>query len=77
MESEYNFILYDVSKAAMIRVLVKGKAVSAKAYYSPIDFQDVKSPSIQDNRHMKVVMVSSLSTGRFYSLGNVTGTHFC
>jgi hypothetical protein len=61
----------------MIRVLVKGKAISSKAYYSPIDFQDVESPRIQDNRHMKVVMLSSLSTGRFYSMGNIPGTHFC
>jgi hypothetical protein len=77
VECEYKCILYDVSKAAIIRVLVKGKAISAQAYYSLIDFQDVEAPRFQDNQHMKVVMLSSLRTGRIYSLGNIPGAHFC
>jgi hypothetical protein len=32
---------------------------------------------LQDNRHMKVVRLSALGTGRFYPTGNIPGTHFC
>ena len=30
-----------------------------------------------DNRHMKVVRLSALRTGRLYPPGNITDTHFC
>jgi len=29
-------------------------------------FQEVEGPRFQDNRHMKVVRLSALSTGRLY-----------
>jgi hypothetical protein len=45
--------------------------------YSPIGFQEVEAPRFQDNRHMKVVRLSALHTGRLYSPGNIPGTHFC
>jgi len=32
----------------------------------PRGFQEVEVPSFQDNRHMKVVRLSSLRTGRIY-----------
>jgi hypothetical protein len=32
----------------------------------PIGFQDVEAPRFQDNRHMKVVRLSALRTGRLY-----------
>ena len=32
----------------------------------PLDFQDVETPIFQDNRHMKVVRLSTLRTGRLY-----------
>jgi len=30
----------------------------------------------QDNRHMKVVKLSAVRTGRLYPQGNIPGTHF-
>jgi hypothetical protein len=32
----------------------------------PCGFQEVEAPRLQDNRHMKVVRVSALCTGRLY-----------
>jgi len=43
----------------------------------PWGFQDVEAPRFQDNRHMKVVWLSALGTGRLYLPGNFPGTHFC
>ena len=36
-----------------------------------------EAPRFQDNRHMKMVRLSALSTDRLYPPGNITGTHFC
>jgi hypothetical protein len=33
----------------------------------PLGFQEVEAPEFLDNRHMKVVRLSALRTGRFYS----------
>ena len=40
-------------------------------------FQEAEVPRFQDNRHMKVVKLSALRTGRLYLPGNIHGTHFC
>jgi hypothetical protein len=32
----------------------------------PLGFQEVEAPRFQDNRHMKVVRLSALRTGRLY-----------
>ena len=40
-------------------------------------FQQVEGPRFQDNRHMKVVTLSSLRNGRLNSPGNIPGTNFC
>jgi len=37
---------------------------------------EFEAPTLQDNRHMKVVK-PALRTGRLYPTGNVPGTHFC
>jgi len=42
----------------------------------PWGFQEVEAPKFQDNRHMKVVKLSALHTGRLYAPGNIPGTHF-
>ena len=42
----------------------------------PDCFQEVEAPRFQDNRHMKVVRLSVLLTGRLYPRGNFPGTHF-
>jgi hypothetical protein len=43
----------------------------------PWGFQEVEVPRFQDNRHMKVVRLSALCTGRLYPPGNIPGTHLC
>jgi hypothetical protein len=43
----------------------------------PLEFQDVEAPEFLDNRHLKVVRLSPLCTGRLYFLGDIPGTHFC
>jgi hypothetical protein len=43
----------------------------------PLGFQEVEAPRFLDNRHMKVVRLSALRTGRVYPPGNTPGTHFC
>jgi hypothetical protein len=42
-----------------------------------LGFQEVEAPTFLDNRHMKVVRLSVLRTGRLYPPGNIPGTHFC
>ena len=44
--------------------------------HRPRMFQEVEAPRFQDNRHMKVVRLSALSTGCFYPPGNIPGTSF-
>ena len=56
----------------------KGKAILLQAWKGPAGgFQEVEAPRLQDNRHMKVVRLSALRTGRFYPQGNIPGTHLC
>jgi hypothetical protein len=43
----------------------------------PLGFQEVEAPRFVDNRHMKVLRLSALRTGRLYPPGNIPGTHFC
>jgi hypothetical protein len=43
----------------------------------PIGFQEVKAPRFQNSRHMKLVRLSALRTGRLYPPGIIPGTHFC
>ena len=50
---------------------VKAKAIPLQASKGP------EAPRFQDNRHMKVVRLSALRTGRLYFPGNIPGSHFC
>jgi hypothetical protein len=34
--------------------------------YKPLGFQEVEAPEFLDNRHIKVVRLSALRTGRLY-----------
>jgi hypothetical protein len=43
----------------------------------PLEFQEVEATRFLDNRHMKVVRLSAIRTGRLYPTGNTPGTHFC
>jgi len=43
----------------------------------PWEFQKCESPRFEDNRHMKVVRLSSPRTGCLYPIANIPGTNFC
>jgi hypothetical protein len=43
----------------------------------PLGLEEVEAPRFLDNRHMKVVRLSALRTGRVYPPGNIPGTHLC
>jgi hypothetical protein len=58
------------------RCRTDGKKVK-QSHYRPGESQEVEAPRFQDNRHMKVVRLSALRTGRLYSPRNIPGTHFC
>jgi hypothetical protein len=43
----------------------------------PRGFQEDGAPRFEDIRHMNVVRLSALRTGRLYPPGNIPCTHFC
>jgi hypothetical protein len=52
--------------------------VNVKQYhYSPGQALRVEARRFQDSRHMKVVRLSAIRTGRLYPPENIPGTHFC
>ena len=53
-----------------------GKAILVQDYYRLMVFQEAESPRFLDNRHMKVVWLSALLTGRLYLPGNIPVTNF-
>jgi hypothetical protein len=40
-------------------------------------FREVEAARLQDNRHIIVVELSALGTGRLYPPVNIPSTHFC
>jgi len=46
--------------------IIKGKAIPLQAWTGPRGFQEVEAPRCPDSRHMKVVRLSALRTGRLY-----------
>ena len=44
----------------------EGKAIPVPGLDRPRRFQDAEVPRFRDNRHMKVVRLSALRTGRIY-----------
>ena len=55
----------------------KGKVIPVKAYYRPIAFQEVEAPRLLECWHMKMVSLSASLPGRFYTSGDMPGSHFC
>jgi hypothetical protein len=58
-------------------VYVKGKAILVQASYRLRELQEVEAYRFWDSRHMTVVRLSVLRTGRLYPPGNIPGTYFC
>jgi len=54
-------------------ITLKGNATPSQA----CEFPEFENLRFQDNRHMNLVWLSALRTGRLYHLGNIPGTHFC
>jgi len=48
-----------------------------QSLYRPWGLQLVETPRFSDSRHMKVVRLSALRTGRLHPAGNIPGTHMC
>ena len=58
-------------KTQTCMVKVKDKSIPLHGFYEPTGFQEVEAPRIQAKR------LSALWTGRLFSPGNISGTHFC
>jgi hypothetical protein len=70
-------VLIFLNNVRFIYPVSKKKHSPIRGLHEPLGCQEVEAPRFQDNRHMKVVVLSTLGTGRFYSPGNISGTHFC
>jgi hypothetical protein len=55
-----------------LELMIRGKKVK-QSHCRPLGFQEVEAPRFLDNRHMKVVRLPALRTGRVYP----PFTHFC
>ena len=44
----------------------KGKSIPLQAWTRPEDSRRLRLPDFQDHRHMKVVRLSAIRTGRLY-----------
>jgi hypothetical protein len=60
-------------KHPVVPVMLKVK----QSHYRPLGFQELEAHRFIDNRHMKVVRLLALRTGRLYPPENTPGTHFC
>jgi hypothetical protein len=58
-------------------ILGKGKAIALQVWTGPEVSRRYMLPELLNNRHMKVVKLSALRTGRLYTPGDTSGTHFC
>jgi len=50
--------------------------IEAKNNGRNLGFQEFESPRFYDSRHMKVIWLLALRTGRFYPPENTSDTHF-
>jgi hypothetical protein len=71
--SSKSFILHN-SPVILTRALYKKKSCPITGPYGS---RRLRLPRFLDNRHMKVVRLSAIRTGRLYPPGNIPGTHFC
>ena len=57
--------------------LSNGKLISLQAWTGPQGSERLRIPGFLENRHMKVVILSTLHTDRLYLPGDTHGIHFC
>ena len=69
------FCIY-FSKFVCFYILIWSKSIPVQAYYRHRRFQQVDVHRFQDIRHMEVVRLSAVPTGRLYSPGNIPGIRF-
>jgi hypothetical protein len=62
--------------AVAMKVKGKGKAIPLQAWTGPEGSRSLRLPRFQENRHMNVIKLSALRTGRLYHPENILGTHF-
>jgi hypothetical protein len=56
---------------------VNATAIPVQAWTGPYGCRRLRLPEFLDSRHIKVVKLSALRTGRIYPAGNIPDTHFC
>ena len=57
--------------------MIKGKGILLQTWTGPWGYRRLRLPEFLDNRHLKVVGLSALHTGRLKPPGEIPGTHFC
>ena len=55
----------------------KGKVIPLQVWTGPGESQEFEVPRFQNNRHVKVLSLSAIVTGRLYPPVNIPGTRFC
>jgi hypothetical protein len=76
LEANVHHVGYTAGDVFSLFTGIKKKSFPATCLDRPLGFQEVQAPEFLDNRHMKVVRLSALRTGRLYSPGRIPGTHF-
>jgi hypothetical protein len=71
----FTIIFYNLSCGNGIHLTLK--IITAKAYIGPEGSRRLRLPGFSHNRHIKVVRLSALRTGRLYLPGKIPGIHFC
>ena len=73
LANSYNSLIGKQSKLIIIYDNIDGGG--GDEFVVVVDWR-VKVKQGKDNRHMKVVRLSALRTGRLYHSGNIPGIHF-
>jgi len=57
-------------------LLHQGKPIIVRVWIGSEGFRRLRLPGVIDTRHKRVIILSSLRTGRLYPPGNISGTNF-
>ena len=61
-----SFSVSSYAQTLQANITLEGKAIPLQAWTGPKGSRRLRLPEILENRHMKVVMLSALRTGRLY-----------